>query len=134
MKPAPFSYHRPESVADAVAMLASLEDAKILAGGQSLMAMMNFRYLAPEHIVDINRISELATIREEGDSIYFGAMVRQRDALDSPLVQERCPLLIEALEKSCPQVSDWGVLEVTTSTPSTKLIKYLSDVAAPGRE
>ena len=65
MKPAPFSYHRPESVADAVAMLASLEDAKILAGGQSLMAMMNFRYLAPEHIVDINRISELAEIREE---------------------------------------------------------------------
>ena len=43
MKPAPFSYHRPESVADAVAMLASLEDAKILAGGQSLIAMMNFR-------------------------------------------------------------------------------------------
>jgi len=98
MKPAPFSYHRPESVADAVAMLASLEDAKILAGGQSLMAMMNFRYLAPEHIVDINRISELAEIREEGDSIYLGAMVRQRDALDSQLVQERCPLLIEALE------------------------------------
>lgn len=97
MKPAPFSYHRPESVADAVAMLARLEDAKILAGGQSLMAMMNFRYLAPDHIVDINRIPELTEIREEGDTIGFGAMVRQRDAMDSPLVQARCPLLIEAL-------------------------------------
>ena len=98
MKPAPFSYHRPESVADAVAMLASLEDAKILAGGQSLMAMMNFRYLAPEHIVDINRIPELTEVREEGDAVRFGAMVRQRDAMDSPVVQARCPLLIEALE------------------------------------
>jgi carbon-monoxide dehydrogenase medium subunit len=98
MKPAPFSYHRPESVADAVAMLASLEDAKILAGGQSLIAMMNFRYLAPEHIVDINRIPELTEIREEGDAIRFGAMVRQRDAMESPLVLARCPLLIEALE------------------------------------
>ena len=98
MKPAPFSYHRPESVDDALAMLANLEDAKILAGGQSLMAMMNFRYLAPEHIIDINRIPELTEIREEGDGIRFGAMVRQRDVLDSPMVQARCPLLIEALE------------------------------------
>jgi len=98
MKPAPFSYHRPESVDDALAMLAKLEDAKILAGGQSLMAMMNFRYLAPEHIIDINRIPELTEIREEGDGIRFGAMVRQRDALDSPMVQARCPLLIEALD------------------------------------
>lgn len=78
-------------------MLSRLGDAKILAGGQSLMAMMNFRYLAPEHIVDINRIPELTEIREEGDAIRFGAMVRQRDAADSPLVQARCPLLIEAL-------------------------------------
>jgi carbon-monoxide dehydrogenase medium subunit len=97
MKPAPFSYHRPESVAEAVAMLSNLEDAKILAGGQSLMAMMNFRYLAPEHIIDINRIPELTEIRETGEAIRFGAMVRQRDAADSPVVQARCPLLIEAL-------------------------------------
>ncbi len=97
MKPAAFSYHRPDSVAEAVAMLADLDDAKVLAGGQSLMAMMNFRYLAPEHIVDINRIAELAEIRDEGGAIRFGAMVRQRDAADSPLVRERCPLMIEAL-------------------------------------
>jgi carbon-monoxide dehydrogenase medium subunit len=97
MKPAPFSYHRPESVAEAVAMLSGLEDAKILAGGQSLMAMMNFRYLMPEHIVDINRIPELTEIREVPGAIRFGAMVRQRDVADSLLVQTRCPLLIEAL-------------------------------------
>ncbi len=78
-------------------MMADLDDAKILAGGQSLMAMMNFRYLAPDHIVDINRIPELTEIREEGNTIRFGAMVRQRDAADSPIVQARCPLLIEAL-------------------------------------
>lgn len=99
MKPAPFSYHRPETVNDAVALLARLEDAKVLAGGQSLMAMMNFRYLAPENIVDINRIAELAQITEAGDAIRFGAMVRQRDAMDSALVRDRCPLLIEALEQ-----------------------------------
>jgi carbon-monoxide dehydrogenase medium subunit len=63
------------------------------------MAMMNFRYLAPEHIVDINRIPELAQIDEAGDAIRFGAMVRQRDAMNSPLVRARCPLLIEALEQ-----------------------------------
>ncbi len=99
MKPAPFSYHRPETVAEAVAMLSNLEDAKILAGGQSLMAMMNFRYLAPDHIVDINRIPELAEIRDVGDSIRFGAMARQRDVADSAVVQARCPLMIEALEQ-----------------------------------
>lgn len=97
MKPAPFSYHRPESVADAVALLSRLEDAKILAGGQSLMAMMNFRYLAPDHIVDINRIPELTEIAEDGDTIRLGAMVRQRDAMESPVVRARCPLMIEAL-------------------------------------
>lgn len=97
MKPAPFSYHRPASIAEAVAMLSGLEDTKILAGGQSLMAMMNFRYLAPDHIVDINRISDLAEVREVEGGIRFGAMVRQRDVADSPVVQARCPLLIEAL-------------------------------------
>ena len=84
MKPAPFEYHRPQSIDEALACLASLEDAKVLAGGQSLMAMMNFRYVTPAHIVDLNRIAELAGIDENDGGLRIGAMTRQRDLLDSP--------------------------------------------------
>ena len=97
MKPAPFSYHRPETVAEAIEVFSRLEDAKLLAGGQSLMPMMNFRYVTPAHVVDLNRVPELAGITEDGDVVVIGAMTRQRDIKDSPLVAARCPLLAEAL-------------------------------------
>lgn len=97
MKPAPFEYHRPQSIDDALACLASLEDAKLLAGGQSLMAMMNFRYVTPAHIIDLNRIAELAGIEESNGGLRIGAMTRQRDLLDSPVIRARCPLMAEAL-------------------------------------
>jgi carbon-monoxide dehydrogenase medium subunit len=97
MKPAPFEYHRPQSLAEALACLASLEDAKVLAGGQSLMAMMNYRYVTPAHLVDLNRIPELAGIDHDNDRIRIGAMTRQRDLLDSPVIQQTCPLMAEAL-------------------------------------
>ena len=79
MKPSPFSYHRADSVEHALTLLAELEDAKVLAGGQSLMPMMNFRYVAPEHIVDINRVTALEGIQINGDKVTIGAMTRQRD-------------------------------------------------------
>ena len=97
MKPPPFSYHRPETVADALTLLATLEDAKLLAGGQSLMPMMNFRYVMPANLIDLNRIADLAHIEERGDTLVIGAMARQRDLELSPLVRRRCPLLHEAL-------------------------------------
>ena len=97
MKPAPFAYHRPETLPDALDALATLDDAKVLAGGQSLMPMMNFRLVMPAHIVDINRIDALSGIREDGDNLVIGALTRQRDIEDSPVVQARCPLLWEAL-------------------------------------
>ena len=56
MKPAPFTYHDPRTVGEATGLLASLENARVLAGGQSLMPMMNFRYAMPDHLVDLNRI------------------------------------------------------------------------------
>ena len=80
MKPAAFAYHRPGSVAQALGLLAELDDAKILAGGQSLMAMMNYRYIAPENLIDINRIAALAEITEEGGNLRIGAMVRPMSA------------------------------------------------------
>jgi carbon-monoxide dehydrogenase medium subunit len=97
MKPPPFSYHRPTSLPETLEFLATLEDAKILAGGQSLMPMMNFRYVMPANVVDINRVAELAEIKERKETLTIGAMARQRDLENSPLVQRRCPLLHEAL-------------------------------------
>jgi carbon-monoxide dehydrogenase medium subunit len=97
MKPVAFSYYRPETVAEALHLLATLDDAKLLAGGQSLMPMMNFRYVMPANVIDINRIAELAAIDERGDTLVIGAMTRQRDLELSPVVRRRCPLLYEAL-------------------------------------
>ena len=97
MKPAPFTYHDPRSVHEATEMLASLENARVLAGGQSLMAMMNFRYAMPDHLVDLNRIDALSYLRFEGDALHIGAMTRQRDIEHSEEVTRRCPVLHEAL-------------------------------------
>lgn len=97
MKPAPFRYHDPRAVAEATGLLASLENARVLAGGQSLMPMMNFRYAMPDHVVDLNRIGELAYLRFAGETLRVGAMTRQRDIEFSSDVGERCPLLHEAL-------------------------------------
>ena len=97
MKPAPFQYHDPSSVDEAVALLSRLENAKLLAGGQSLMAMMNMRYAQPDHIIDLNRIGDLAYVRQEGDSLLIGAMTRQRDVEFSELVGRVCPVLHEAM-------------------------------------
>ena len=76
MKPAPFSYHRARTVAGAVELLTELgEDAKVIAGGQSLVAMMNFRLARPEHLIDIARIPGLDTISRDGDALRVGALV-----------------------------------------------------------
>jgi carbon-monoxide dehydrogenase medium subunit len=97
MKPPPFSYHDPRTVADAVALLGRLDNAKLLAGGQSLMPMLNFRFVQPDHIVDLNRVEGLSYIREANGAIDIGAMTRQRDLEFSDLVRARLPIMHEAL-------------------------------------
>lgn len=97
MKPCLFEYHRPRTVAEAVESLRKLENAKVLAGGQSLMPMLNMRFVMPDHVIDLNCINELAYLREDGDTIVIGAMTRQRDIELSPIVRARVPLLSEAL-------------------------------------
>lgn len=97
MKPPVFSYHDPVSVEDAVSLLAQHENAKVLAGGQSLMPMLNMRYVMPDHVIDLNRIEGLAYIREDGDVLEIGAMTRQRELEFSDLVLKHCPLMHEAL-------------------------------------
>ena len=98
MKPAKFDYHAPTTVDDAVALLAGGGDARVLAGGQTLIPMMNFRLAAPAVIVDLNRIPELATIKDDGDTVRIGAMTRQRAVEFSPVVAEKLPLLAKAIK------------------------------------
>lgn len=96
MKPAPFKYHSPSTLNEALELVATLENAKLLAGGQSLMPMMNFRFVMPDHIIDLNRIGELAAIEQRGDQLFFGAMTRQHALETSPVVQKLAPLIVEA--------------------------------------
>ena len=97
MKPAPFTYHDPKTAAEAAGLLGSLENARVLAGGQSLMPMMNFRYVMPDHIIDINGITELSYIENAGGTLSFGAMTRQREIEFSDEVKSACPIITEAL-------------------------------------
>ncbi len=97
MKPPPFSYHDPRTVADAIGLLGRLENAKLLAGGQSLMPMLNMRYVLPDHVIDLNRVEGLSYIREAGGAVEIGAMTRQRELEFSDLIHARLPLMQEAI-------------------------------------
>jgi len=97
VKPAPFAYHAPHTVEEAVGLLGSLEDAKVLAGGQSLVPLLNFRLARPSHLVDINGIAGLDRLYERDGGVAVQALVRQADALRSDLLRRRCPLVPEAL-------------------------------------
>jgi carbon-monoxide dehydrogenase medium subunit len=98
MKPPPFRYVAARTVEDAVSALAEGgPDAKLLAGGQSLVPMLNFRLLEPAVLVDINGLGELDYIREDGGSIRIGALTRHRTVETSPIIRSRVPVLAEAM-------------------------------------
>ncbi len=99
MKPAPFKYHRVSSLPEATSLLASLDNARILAGGQSLMPMMNLRYVMVDHLIDLNEALDLAGIRIDENRAHIGAMTRQRDILSSPELVARSPIFAEALQQ-----------------------------------
>ena len=92
MIPANFDYHRPRSLNEAVTLLGQSEDAKILAGGHSLVPAMKFRLAQPKTIIDISRIADLSYIREKNDHISIGAMTTHHDIESSDLLRRRCPL------------------------------------------
>lgn len=97
MKPSAFEYFRPTSIDEAVGLLERYDfEAKVVAGGQSLVPLMNFRLAAPAYLVDTNGISDLSYIRRTDGVIALGAMARQSEIEDSPVVAESCPLLHEA--------------------------------------
>ena len=92
-------------------MLGTLEDAKLLAGGQSLMPMMNFRYLMSSHLIDLNGVDALTAIDEKNGRLHIGAMARQRDIELAPLVRQRAPLIPEAYKLvSHKQIRNRGTL------------------------
>jgi 2-furoyl-CoA dehydrogenase FAD binding subunit len=98
MKPRPFDYARPETIDEAVALIAEYGDeARILAGGQSLMAMMNLRLADPAVLIDIARVEEMSHIRDLGDKIEVGAAVTQNRLLAWPELKTKLPLLAVAL-------------------------------------
>ena len=97
MKPAAFEYIVADSVEMAVASLAQAGDAKIIAGGQSLVPMLNFRLLRPSVLVDINRIPDLPYVREDGGVIRIGALTRHHQLETSPVIARQFPVLTEAM-------------------------------------
>ena len=98
MKPAVFDYHAPRTVEEALGLMGEYgDDAKPLAGGQSLVPTMNFRLAQPSVLIDLNGIDELFFVREKEDGLRCGAMTRQRTVEGSALVQRMVPLLHEAM-------------------------------------
>ncbi len=112
MIPREFEYHAPRSVPDALSLLGQFGDeAKLLAGGHSLLPMMKMRFAQPGHLIDLGKIAELKGIREEGGTIRIGAMTTENELIWSKLLQDRCPLLVEGARLiSDPQVRYKGTI------------------------
>jgi carbon-monoxide dehydrogenase medium subunit len=97
LKPPPFEYFAPTKLTEAVALLSECENARLLAGGQSLMAMLNMRYVFADRIIDLNRVPELDFVQEEDGAITIGAMTRQRNLQRSQLIGSTLPVIPKAL-------------------------------------
>ena len=112
MIPCEFDYHAPKTVADALGLLQKLGDeAKLLAGGHSLLPMMKLRFAQPAHLIDLGRIAELKGIREANGTLHIGAMTTENELIWSKLLQDKCPLLVEGARLiSDPQVRYKGTL------------------------
>ena len=125
MKPAPFEYHAPLSVEQTLELLREHgEEAKILAGGQSLVPAMNFRIVQPSLLVDINRVPNISYIREEGAVLRVGTMTRERQLEFDPLITKQSPLLAEALPFIAhPQIRNRGTIggSLVNADPAAEL-------------
>jgi aerobic carbon-monoxide dehydrogenase medium subunit len=112
MIPREFEYHAPKSVPDALGLLKQFGDeAKLLAGGHSLLPMMKMRFAQPGHLIDLGGIKELKGIRETGGMIVIGAMTTENELIWSALLQQKCPLLVEGARLiSDPQVRYRGTI------------------------
>ncbi|MCB0316594.1 MAG: FAD binding domain-containing protein, partial [Calditrichaeota bacterium] len=125
MKPAAFDYHAPESLEEALALLNEYGyEAKLLAGGQSLIPTMNFRLARPAVLIDLNRIKELSYIEKNGSGLRLGAMTRQRALERSELVANHAPLLHETMPFIAhPQIRNRGTIggNIAHADPASEL-------------
>jgi len=112
MIPPAFDYHAPHTVGEAIGLLGSLgSDAKLLAGGHSLLPMMKLRFAQPAHLIDLNRIPELRGICEDGNEVVIGAMTVENALIANPILQDKVPLLSDAaLLIADPQVRNRGTI------------------------
>ena len=111
MIPAPFEYARAGSVEEAISLLGSDPDAKILAGGHSLLPAMRLRVARPSLLVDIGRIADRAYVREDGDRLAIGALTRHHDVANAEALQQLCPIVAHAAGQiGDPQVRHMGTI------------------------
>ena len=127
MKPPPFEYYAPDTIEEALSHLAEHGyDAKALAGGQSLIPMMNFRLAQPEVLIDLNKIASLSYIRpDDNGGLSLGAMTRHAQVEHDPLVKERLPLIYEAMPQiATTQIRSRGTIGGSTAhaDPSAELV------------
>jgi carbon-monoxide dehydrogenase medium subunit len=109
--PGSFEYHRPSSLGEAVALLGRLDDARVLAGGHSLIPMMKLRLAQPNHLIDLGGVTELKGVRADGAEIAIGAMTTQHEVIASDTLTERVPILREAARQIAdPQVRYLGTI------------------------
>lgn len=124
MKPPPFDYFDPTTLDDALALLAEPSETAVLAGGQSLVPLLNLRTVAPQRILDINRVAGLGGLRETTTGLRIGAMCRQAEVERSALVEARWPLLHEAVRwVAHPQIRSRGTVggSVMNADPTSEI-------------
>ena len=139
MIPPAFDYTTPKTLAEAIALLGQNPDAKILAGGHSLLPMMKFRLASPALLVDINRLDGLAYIREEAGWLKIGALTRESDVDRSALVRQKYPLLADTAKMIAdPVVRNWATVggnlahaDPANDHPAT-MLAYNAQVVASG--
>ncbi len=133
MIPAPFEFARAESVDHAIELLGRNEDAKIIAGGHSLLPLMKLRLAQPAMLVDITRVGDLGYIREDADGIAIGALVRHHDVANSDLLRSACPIVAYAAgEIGDPQVRHVGTIggSVAHADPASDMPSVLLALGA----
>lgn len=133
MIPAPFEYRRAASVDEAVSILGSDEDAKVLAGGHSLLPLMRLRLARPSTLVDISRVEGLSYVRRDGDAIAIGALTRHHDVAADHMLADECPVLSYAASQiGDPQVRHVGTIggSVAHADPASDLPTVLLALGA----
>lgn len=112
MIPGTFDYHAPSSLSEVISLLGEYGDeAKVLAGGHSLLPMMKLRFAEPAHLIDLKGVAELKGISESGGVIHIGAMTTENELIASDLINEKCPLIVDAAKLIAdPQVRNKGTI------------------------